>query len=792
LSAQANSERVLVLAPLGRDAAIAAAMLAEAGLLARICRDLHHLVAELDEGAGTAVLTEEPIRQGVGDLKALGQWIAAQPPWSDFPFILLTERGGGLERNPFAARYAGVLGNVSFLERPFHPTTLISVVQTALRGRRRQYEARSRLEELDESQDRLRLALAAGRLGAWELDVPTRSLAASPACKATFGRGAEEDFSFSDLLASIHPDDAERRKTAVAQALDTGKEYDIEYRVIWPDGSVHWVEIRGHVIRDVAGRPVRMTGVSSDITDRKTAEEAARAAELIASEKRFRAIFDTAFQLTWLLGLDGRIIVANHTALQAIGSSDAAGTPIWESAWWSGTPEEAERLRSEFARAARGEFVRYEPELVLPDGSSHTYDFSLKPFTDASGEITRLIAEGRDVTELKRTTAALLQSQKMEAIGQLTGGVAHDFNNLLMAVIGNLDLLRKRVAGDPRLDRLIQGAMQGAKRGASLTQRLLAFARRQELHAESVDAAALIRDIDELLRRSVGPRIEVRLDAPDSLPPAKVDPNQLELAILNLVVNARDAMPNGGVVEINVAEAEAPHRGVPELAPGRYLRICIHDNGTGMDADTLKRAIEPFFSTKELGKGTGLGLSMVHGLAVQSGGTLRMTSRLGEGTTAELWLPLATTPASKATELAETRLEAPPSTILVVDDDVLIAMSTVDMLEDLGHTVIEANNGAKALEIIERDVPIDLILTDYAMPGMTGLELAHAARKLRPGVPVLIATGYAELHETSHLDFPRLTKPYQQHQLASHVARLLSRSAPAGIEVPAPAEALHP
>jgi PAS domain S-box-containing protein len=781
LSGHADPERVLVLAPLGRDAAVARTMLNESGLTAHICKDLKELVTELARGAGSAILTEEPVRNGDGDLKPLAEWIAGQPAWSDFPFILLTERGGGLERNPFATRYANVLGNVSFLERPFHPTTLISVVQTALRGRRRQYEARTHLEELNESEDRLRLALAAGRLGAWDLDVVTRELTASATCKANFGRAADEPFAFADLIASVHPDDAERRTRMLSESLATGKEYDIEYRVIWPDGSLHWVEVRGHVIRDASGRAVRMAGVSSEITQRKNAEEAARAAETIAREKRFRAIFDTAFQLTWLIDLEGRIVVANQTALQAIGASDAAGISIWDSPWWSATPLEAERLRAEFTRAARGEFVRYEPDLVLPDGSPHTYDFSLKPLTDGSGEITRVIAEGRDVTELKRTTAALLHSQKMEAIGQLTGGVAHDFNNLLMAVIGNLDLLRKRLPDDPRLQRLIEGAMQGAKRGASLTQRLLAFARRQELHAESVDAAALIRDIDELLKRSVGPRIEMRLQAPDTLPPAKVDPNQLELAILNLVVNARDAMPNGGTIEITVSEAEAPSR-LSDLAPGRYLRICIHDDGIGMDADTLKRAIEPFFSTKELGKGTGLGLSMVHGLAVQSGGTLRLHSSPGAGTTAELWLPLATTPAARPAEHPEARLEAPPSTILVVDDDVLIAMSTVDMLEDLGHTVLEANSGAKALEILQRNGPIDLILTDYAMPGMTGLELAHAARKLRPGMPILLATGYAELSEASNLDFPRLGKPYQQHQLASHVARLLNGRTAARLE----------
>ena len=776
MNRQAHPERVLVLAPAGRDAAIARTMLSEAGLAAHICNSLQDLAAELERGAGTVIFTEEAIRYGDGEPKQLGHWVAAQPPWSDFPFILLTERGGGLERNPFAKRYANVLGNVSFLERPFHPTTLISMVQTALRGRRRQYEARSRLEELNESEDRLRLALAAGRLGAWELDVTARELAASATCKENFGRAADAPFSYADLVASVHPDDAERRKRVIAHSLATGKEYDIEYRVIWPDGSVHWVEIRGHVIRDASGRAVRMTGVSSDITARKDAEEAARAAETIAREKRFRAIFDTAFQLTWLIDLEGRIVVANQTALQAIGTSDAAGTPIWDSPWWSGTPVEAERLRVEFARAARGEFVRYEPDLVLPDGSSHTYDFSLKPLTGGSGEIIRVIAEGRDVTELKRTTAALLHSQKMEAIGQLTGGVAHDFNNLLMAVIGNLDLLRKRIPDEPRMQRLIEGAMQGAKRGASLTQRLLAFARRQELHAESVDAAALIRDIDELLKRSVGPRIEMRLDAPDTLPPAKVDPNQLELAILNLVVNARDAMPNGGTIEIKVAEAEAPGRG--ELAPGRYLLICIRDDGIGMDAETLKRAIEPFFSTKELGKGTGLGLSMVHGLAVQSGGTLRLASAPGAGTTAELWLPLATTPATRPIERAEARLEAPPSTILVVDDDVLIAMSTVDMLEDLGHTVIEANSGAKALEILQRNGPIDLILTDYAMPGMTGLELAHAIQASWPALPVVLATGYAELPTGSApIGLTRLFKPFRPADLAEVMAEILE---PAG------------
>jgi CheY-like chemotaxis protein len=276
----------------------------------------------------------------------------------------------------------------------------------------------------------------------------------------------------------------------------------------------------------------------------------------------------------------------------------------------------------------------------------------------------------------------------------------------------------------------------------------------------------------------------LRFDAPASLPPAKADPNQLELAILNLAVNARDAMPDGGTITISLDKATAAPGDASELAVGDYLRIRVADTGTGMEEETLKRAVEPFFSTKELGKGTGLGLSMVHGLAMQSGGALRLSSAVGVGTTAELWLPLALTPATPAAVAPQPRLDARPSTILVVDDDVLIAMSTVDMLEDLGHTVIEANSGAKALEILAGGPHIDLIVTDYAMPGMTGLELANAARKLRADLPVLLATGYADLPESSHVDLPRLAKPYQQAQLATQIARLLAAS-----REPAPADA---
>jgi signal transduction histidine kinase/CheY-like chemotaxis protein len=379
----------------------------------------------------------------------------------------------------------------------------------------------------------------------------------------------------------------------------------------------------------------------------------------------------------------------------------------------------------------------------------------------------------KEVSAREKAQEQLRQAQKMETIGQLTGGVAHDFNNLLMAVMGNLDLLRKRMPDDPRLHRLVDGALQGAERGASLTQRLLAFARQQDLHAVSVDLRTLIEGMTDLLDRSLGPRVVLRLDIPGGLPPARIDANQLELAILNLAINARDAMPDGGSIDIRVAEYRAK-KSDAALQPGRYLKLSVVDTGTGMTPETLKRAVEPFFSSKPLGKGTGLGLSMVHGLAVQLGGALQLTSTVGKGTSATLVLPVA----AAAPEVENAAASAPKAkrsaVILFVDDDPLIAMSTAEMLEDLGHHVIGVNSGSHALEILRSEQPLDLMMTDHMMPGMTGLELVAASRGVRPALPVLLATGYAELPEGAQIDLPRLAKPYHQDQLRERLDQLLN------------------
>jgi signal transduction histidine kinase len=401
-------------------------------------------------------------------------------------------------------------------------------------------------------------------------------------------------------------------------------------------------------------------------------------------------------------------------------------------------------------------------------------------------ELERLVAERtteleqantklrEEIARRERAQAALLQAQKIEALGQLVGGVAHDFNNLLMAVIGNLDLLSKKLGEDARLHRLLDGAMEGARRGATLTQRLLAFARKQELKAQATDVRSLVEDMIGLIERSVGPMVRIELRAEDKMPVVDVDPNQLEMALLNLAVNARDAMMTGGVLTIGLSERVVHDDDQLGIHPGRYVVLSVRDTGEGMDKETLARAVEPFFSTKGVGKGTGLGLSMVFGLAQQSGGALRLESAPSSGTTARLWLPVAseTTLPSGRTPNIVTQPSG-PAMILFVDDDLLIAGSTVDLLEDLGHQVIAAHSALEALRLLEDGLAADLLITDHAMPGMTGIELAREVRRQYPRLPILLATGFAELEGSEVVDVARLAKPYTQAQLAEEIAHLL-------------------
>jgi signal transduction histidine kinase len=409
--------------------------------------------------------------------------------------------------------------------------------------------------------------------------------------------------------------------------------------------------------------------------------------------------------------------------------------------------------------------------------------------------------------ERELALAQLFEAQKMDTIGRLTGGVAHDFNNLLMAVLGSLSLLEKKLPDDPQIRRLLHNAIQGADRGKSLTQRLLAFSRKQELKPQAVDFTQLVNGMEELLKRAVGHGIRFSSAFPDDLPPLLVDANQLELALLNVALNARDAMPDGGSVKItaradrvpapdaanghasNGMKARAPGSNGPSLPPGEYICITIVDTGVGMDQVTLAKATEPFFTTKGPGKGTGLGLSMVQGLAAQSGGLLLIHSAPNAGTVVELWLPKASTAAAAHVRAPESaaalRPAIEPCTVLIVDDDSLVMTGTAAMILDLGHTAIEAHSGAEALQVLGSGFKVDVVLTDHAMPSMTGLQLAECIHARFPGLPIILATGYAELPvDPATLGIARLAKPCTQHEIAAAIHQAVRARAANQVALP--------
>lgn len=550
------SERALVLAPTGRDAAIAAAILKEAGATAVVCETLGGLQRRLEEGAGLAVVVEEALRDC--DLTALSAWIEGQPSWSDFPFLVLTQRGGSVERNPVARRLSVMLGNVSFLERPFHPTTLVSAVHTALRGRKRQYEARERIEEI-------------------------------------------------------------RRGEAL-----------LERRVV------------------------------------------ERTAELEAANRQLAS----------------------------------------------------------------------------------------------------------QIAEREKAESALRQSQRLEAVGQLTSGVAHDFNNLLTVVMGNVEQLKKQET-DPRTLRRLEMMTEASQRGARLTAQMLAFSRRQKLEPRAVDLNETVRSMGDMLQSAIGGsvRIEPPALAPD-LWPAMIDPTQIELVILNLAINARDAMAVGGSLTIRTENmTTGDPRRAEEPPAGDYVVVSVSDTGSGMSDEVLARAFEPFFTTKDVGKGSGLGLSQVFGLAKQSGGGVSIDTAIGGGTTIRVFLPRA--------ELTPVRDRAPSAellaardaglVVLVVDDDEAVREVTAGFLNDLGYDVIEAGSGGAALDQLERHAKIDAVVLDFAMPGMNGGELARELKMRRPSAPILFATGYVDAEALTDIGEDLIVhKPFTQAELARKLSRTLA------------------
>jgi PAS domain S-box-containing protein len=543
------------------------------------------------------------------------------------------------------------------------------------------------------------------------------------------------------------------------------------------DGTRFWAHRVIEAIREPRGEILGFAEIARDLTEERQAQEALR-----RSEEQFRLLVQSVTDYAiYMLDVNGNITSWNLGAQRIKGYLPDEIIGQHFSRFY--TPEDRARGEPERALQTAIREGRFEREAlrVRKDGSVFTAHVVVDPIRDGKGEVVGFAKVTRDITErikaqqdLEQAREALFQSQKMDAIGQLTGGVAHDFNNLLMAILSSLELAKKRL-DDPQVVRLLDNAIQGAQRGSVLTQRMLSFARRQSLETKSIDLAALMTNLIELLQRAIGSGVRIEMDVPRSLPPILADENQLELALMNLTVNARDASSEGAAIRIE-ARTQALKTGNPiGLPPGRYVCISVTDHGEGMDAETLARATEPFFTTKGVGKGTGLGLSMVHGMAEQIGGRFVLKSIRGQGTTAEIWIPAAADNASTQDE-PDGQADARPSAslkILAVDDDGLVLFNTLAMLEDLGHVALEAHSGPEALDILEK-TPVDLVITDQAMPQMSGMQLIAAIKERWPDLPVILATGYAELPAGAAQGMPKLAKPFSETDLASTIAKLFA------------------
>jgi PAS domain S-box-containing protein len=674
------AEPILILAPTGRDASVIGAMLADAGLSCEIVHDSIAAGAALDRSAGLIVAEEAVIRAQADPISA---WIAHQPSWSDMPVILLTMRGGS--GSPNTGRLAEGLGNVTILERPLHPVTLISAARSAVRARGRQRQTEMLFGEVHRANERLReserrfrsMANSAPAL-IWVTDAAGRVVFANHYHEEFFGLDTDRMLG-SGWQRTIHHDDLPRFLALMDAALAERRPFRLELRVIDREGGVRWVRCDA-VPRMQDGNFIGYIGCGVDVTDARTAADV----------------------------LEQRI-----------------------------------QERTQELEATNRQLVR-------------------------------------EIEERERVETVLSQAQRLEAVGQLTSGVAHDFNNLLTVVLGNLHFL-ERDAASPNHQRRLAMMRVAAERGAQLTAQLLAFSRRQRLEPKSVDLNESVKGMRELLQSTMGGSVRIETVLGRGLWPALVDPTQMELVILNLAINARDAMEVGGSLTVETANVTViePPRQPEEPGPGEYVLVSVTDTGSGMPAEVLAKAFEPFFTTKGPGKGSGLGLSQVLGFAKQSGGGVRIDTVPGEGTSVKVYVPRAAGEPSSAHNNGNGHAtgngqHAEHRVVLVVDDDSAVRSVTGAMLAEMGCSVLEAGSGGAALDVLARVKNIDLALIDFAMPGMNGLELAREIRARRPGLPLLFVTGYADLTALKEVGEEFIVqKPFRGDELARKLDKVL-------------------
>jgi len=590
-----------------------------------------------------------------------------------------------------------------------------------------------------------------------------------------------------DWRQGIHPDDVERIVAESLAGEASLEPFTLEGRFRRGDGEYRWLKSTSSPRFGPDGEHVGFIGAATDITLAKEAElelrrlVEERTAQLAASEAQFRAVFEAALEVMVLLEPDGTVLAVNNRseAWRHPDPSEALGKKLWDAPTMRNYPQHVTTMKKGIAQAAKGKVFTTEVKMEREGVATAYLDVSVQPVRSGDGKIIYLLFEARDITELKAAQEQLRQSQKMEALGQLTGGIAHDFNNLLTVVVGGLDIIAKR-ATDPKLKRYAENALDAAERGARLTGQLLAFSRVQRLEVRPTHVAPLIENMRPLLRNVLGPGITKQFDLDQAMMPVMADPTQLEVAVLNLAINARDAMPKGGV--LSFASRPVHVEGEPDLEPGDYIELTIADTGVGMEPQILERAFEPFFTTKEVGKGTGLGLSMVYGMARQSGGAARIESTPGKGTAVKLLFRKADEGVVESVpsldEPPAAARAAPMASILVIDDDPDVRGFIVETLEEEGYNVREAADGREGIAEVERETP-DLIVLDFIMPGLSGAEVARHVLDRRPDQPILFVSGYSETEAVKRTapGAPLLAKPFRAEALQKAVRGALT---PAG------------
>jgi len=638
---------------------------------------------------------------------------------------------------------------------------------------------------LRDSEEQLRLATEAAEVGLWDWDLVNETLYWPPRVKAMFGISADVPVSIADFYGGLHPDDRDRVATAFAAARDPARRalYDVEYRTVGKeDRIVRWLAAKGRALFD-GDRCVRVLGTAIDITARKAAEQQLRelnesleqrVADTLAERKVLVDIVESTDALIQVLDLDFRIMAINRATANEFeriyGLRPKVGDNLLD--LLADRPEHREVVKKHWSRALAGEEFTAVDEFGDPSLDRRYYEIRFNALRDRHGQLVGAFQFVYDVTDRLRDQARLadvesqiLQAQKIDALGQLTGGVAHDFNNLLMVITGGLSLL-ERQSEPQRRQRVIDGMRRAAERGASLSRQLLAFSRRQPLKSEAVDLRRQIDSMQKLLDRTLRGDVHVQTTLAEDLWPIKVDPAELELVILNLCVNARDAMPNGGVIRISARNMSEVRQGP---LSGDFVLVTVVDSGTGMSAEVLAHVFEPFFTTKGVGKGSGLGLPQVYGFAQQSGGSVRVSSAEGIGTTVTLMLPRThESPALSEPRLfdidSSARRRALAGSILLVEDDDEVAALVMEMLRELGYRITRTASAQSALGALADDRPIDLVFSDIMMPGsMNGLDLAREVKRRRPGVPVLLTSGYAgaAFRNAEVENIPVLRKPYE-------------------------------